>query len=410
MHIADIRSEAFKRSPHEELARALVNGPVVKVRVPIIGDVKFATTHEAVQSVLKGTDDFAVDARNAGHHSAFGVPFLPKSFRLLADNLLAMDDPRHQKLRRLADAPFRRVEIDKLHTRIAALTTERLDAFQSEDNPDIMPVFRELPLNVISEMLGLSEGARARLCTELSALSGAGSTFTIIRAMLKMGSIVKQIRREIDLARANPRPGLLNDLIQAEADGDTMSEDDLVAMVLVLFVAGHDTTTNLMSSGLQTLLTVPGAWETAQGLDADGWRIAVDELMRFCGPVQFTKPRFAKRDFEFYGVPLKRGEKVMALLAAANLDPVVFDGPLTLDLSRRPNRHVGWGGGPHICLGLHLAKMEVEIALSQIAARWPDLTIGGGLKWSKRLGTRGLMTFPVAYNDLPGQLDSGAGC
>ena len=398
MHTVDIRSTAFKRSPHEELARALVNGPVVKARVPIIGEVYFATTHEAVQSVLKGTDDFAVNARNAGHRSAFGIPLLPKSFRLLADNLLAMDDPRHQKLRRLADAPFRRVEIDKLRGRIEALANERLDAFESGDSPDIIPVFRELPLNVISEMLGLSEGARVRLGNELSALSGAGSTFTIIRAMFKMGRIVKQIRMEINLARASPRPGLLNDLIHAESDEDTMSEDDLVAMVLVLFVAGHDTTTNLMSSGLHTLLTFPGAWETARGLDADGWRMAVDEVMRFCGPVQFTKPRFAKHDIDFYGVSLKRGEKIMALLAAANLDPAVFDNPLKLDLSRRPNRHAGWGGGPHICLGLHLAKMEAEITLSQIVGRWPDMSIGGDLEWSKRLGVRGLVSFPVVRN------------
>lgn len=396
MHTVDIRTDAFKRAPHAELAAALQNGPIVKARLPIVGDVKLAATHASVHDVLKRVDDFAVDARNAGHRSAFGIPFLPKPFKLMADNLLAMDDPRHQKLRRFADAPFRRIEIDKLRARVEVLASEKLDEFQSNSDVNIVSVFRDLPINVISDLLGLSPEARDRLCNELSALTGVGSTIAIIRAMFRMGGVIKQIRHEIELARIAPRPGLLAELIKAEASGETMGEDDLVAMVLVLFVAGHDTTTNLLSSGLYTLLTVPGAWETAKALDADGWRIAVDELMRFCGPVQFTKPRFAKRDFEFYGVSLKRGEKIMALLAAANFDPRVFEDPLTLNLARRPNRHTGWGGGPHICLGLHLAKMEAEIVLSQIVARWPHLSISGEMVWSKRLGVRGLLVFPVA--------------
>ena len=399
MYTVDVRSKAFKCSPHAELVAALQHGPLVKARIPILGEVKFATTHQVVQDVLKGTDVFAVNARTAGHKQAFGVPFLPKSFKLLSDNLLAMDDPEHQRLRRLADAPFRRVEIDRLRGQIESLADAQLDAFEADKDSDIMTVFRALPIRVISDVLGLTDEARIRLVALLNGLTGAGSTVGLMIAMLKMGSVIKQIRAEIDLARLYPRPGLLSDLIRAEADGDKMSEDDLVAMVLVLFVAGHDTTTNLLSSGLYTLLTETGAWEEAIGLDDAGWRIAVDELMRFCGPVQLTKPRFARHDVNFHGVSLKRGEKVMALLAAANLDSAVFQDPLTLNLARRPNRHTGWGGGPHICLGLHLAKMETEITLSKIAKRWPKLVVGGDVSWSKRLGVRGLSFFPVVRNE-----------
>lgn len=399
MYAAEILSDAFKRSPHAELVRAMEHGPLVKARLPIVGNMKFAVSHAAVQGVLKGTGDFVVNARNAGHKTAFGLPFMPKSLKLLADNLLAMDDPEHQRLRRLADTPFRRVEIDKLRGRIEALADAQLDAFAERGASDIMTVFRDLPIRVISDMLGLIDEARDRLTKDIGAMTGSAKTFSILLAFAKMGGIIKHLRAEIERARVNPRPGLLNDLIQAEADGDKMDEDDLVAMVLVLFVAGHDTTTNLMSSGLHALMTEPGAWETAQGLDDDGWRIAVDELMRYCGPVQFTKPRFVRHDMDFHGVPLKRGEKVMALLAAANFDPAVFDDPMTLNLARRPNRHTGWGGGPHICLGLHLAKMETEITLSKIVRRWPNLALNGGTTWNKRMGVRGLMTFPVARND-----------
>ena len=277
--------------------------------------------------------------------------------------------------------------VDQYLDQVAAQNTPEVDLAET--------VFRPLPLRVISELLGLPEAAKNRLTQTMSGFSSASSTWGILRAMSGMGGVIKQLRVEIDRARQNPHPGLLSDLIQAEADGDKVSEDELVSLVLVLFVAGHDTTTNLLSSGLYTLQTEPGAWQTAHDLDEDGWRIAVDELMRFAMPVHMTKPRFIIEDTEIEGVSFKRGDKTIALLGAANLDPAEFDEPLRLNLSRRPNRHTGWGGGPHICLGLHLAKMETELTLSKIVARWPDLALGKGLKWSKRIGTRGLDVLPA---------------
>lgn len=398
MRKLNLTSMDFKITPHPVLAQALQDGPFALIKVPLLGHIKSALSHEAAQTVLKDTDRFAVNARNAGHKRAFGFPFIPKSLRLLTDNILSVDDPDHQRLRRLADTPFRRAAIETRRERVGELVDDYLDQIERSNDLEIdlaEMLFRPLPMKVISDLLGLTEAAQARLIATMSGFSGASSTFGILRALSGMGGVVKQLREEIDAARHNPRPGLLSELIQAEEEGGRMSEDELVSLVLVLFVAGHETTTNLVSSGLYELQTQPGAWETARTLDADGWRVAVDELMRFCVPVHMTKPRFVIRDTEVSGVPLKRGEKVMAVLGAANLDPAVFDEPLTLNLARRPNRHTGWGGGPHICLGLHLAKMEAELVLSKIVQRWPDLALGEGLKWSKRVGTRGLEEMPV---------------
>ena len=397
MRLLDIRSTAFKAAPHAILAEALQQGPLAQVKVPLLGSVYAALTHAGVQEVLKDSDRFAVDARNAGHGKPFGLFFVPKSMRLLSENILSLDDPDHQRLRRLADAPFRRAAIETGREAVSALADRLLDALPTDSAAvDLAEtVFRPLPIRVISTLLGLTDAAQVRLMDTMSAFSGASSTWGILRALTQMGSVIKQLRAEIALARKDPQPGLLSELIQAEADGGKMSEDELVSLVLVLFIAGHETTTNLLSSGLHALRTEPGAWDTAKRLDADGWRIAVDELMRFTLPVHMTKPRFVIDDTELAGVPLKRGDKVLALLGAANLDPAVFDAPLELDLTRRPNRHTGWGGGPHICLGLHLAKMETELALSKIVERWPNLTLGEGLKWSKRIGTRGLEAMPV---------------
>ena len=398
MRSLDIRSLAFKSAPHQPLADALQAGSFAQVRMPLLGPIKSALSHEIVHTVLKDTDRFAVDARHAGHRQAFGLPFIPKSLRLVSENLLSLDDPDHQRLRRLADAPFRRAAIEAGRQQVAARVDAYLDRISAKDVGEVDladAIFRPLPLQVISDMLGLTEAARARLTQTMSGFSGASSTWGILRALTGMSGVVKQLRLEIETARRAPQPGLLSDLIHAESDDGKMSEDELVSLVLILFIAGHDTTTNLLSGGLHALRTEPGAWQAAKRLDAEGWRIAVDELMRFAMPVFMTKPRFVRQDTELAGMPLVRGEKVMALLGAANLDPAVFDDPMTLNLSRRPNRHTGWGGGPHICLGLHLAKMEAELVLSKIVERWPDLTLGASIKWSKRIGTRGLDALPV---------------
>ena len=398
MQKLDIRSEAFKRAPHPILIEALGRAPFAQVKLPLLGTFTAALSHEGVQRILKDSEYFAVDARNAGHKRAFGLPFMPKSMRLLAENILGLDDPDHQRLRRLADAPFRRAAIELQRDRVGAMVDGYLDALAASDQPEpdlISTVFRPLPLNVISQMLGLTEEARQRLVAIMDRFSAGSSSWSLLKAMSGLGGVVKQLRVEIEHARKDPRPGLLSELIHAEAEGGKMSEDELISLVLVLFVAGHDTTINLLSSGLHALKTESGAWETAKTLDEDGWRIAVDELMRFALPVHMTKPRFVIQDTELNGQSFKRGDRVIALLGAANLDANVFDDPATLDLARRPNRHQGWGGGAHICLGLHLAKMEAELALSKLIARWPQLDLGTDLRWSKRMGTRGLDQMPV---------------
>jgi len=397
MRKLDLNTLSFKAAPHAALTEAREDGPFARVKVPLFGPIRAALTHEAVQAVLKESDRFAVNARNAGHRKAFGFPFLPKSFRLLAENILALDDPDHQRIRRLADTPFRRAAIETRRDSVATLVDGLLDQVAEKPSPvDLTEhVFRPLPVQVITHLLGMTDAAKERLITIMSGLTASSSTLGILRALSGMGGVVKQLRAEIEAARRDPRPGLLSELIQAEAEGGQMSEDELISLVLVLFVAGHETTTNLLSAGLYDLQTQPGAWDTAKTLDGDGWRVAVDELMRFSVPVHMTKPRFVIHDTEIAGEAFNRGDKVIAVLGAANLDPAVFDQPLALDLARRPNRHTGWGGGPHICLGLHLAKLETEVTLSKIVERWPNLSLGGGLKWSKRLGVRGLERMPV---------------
>jgi cytochrome P450 len=198
--------------------------------------------------------------------------------------------------------------------------------------------------------------------------------------------------------RRDPRLGLMSELVHARQAGEQMSDDELVTMV---FVAGHETTPHLLSASIYTLLTEPGAAETFRGLEGEALSAAIAELMRFTGPVQMTKPRFVREDMAFESRALKRGQKVMGLLTAGNVDQDVFDNPLALDLARRPNRHLGWGSGPHMCLGLHLAMAEAEIALSELFRRAPGMKLQAPpdtLKWIKRSGLRGLAALPVSLS------------
>lgn len=398
----DLTSQAFKRSPHAALAQLVEAGPFCEVKLPLFGTMLATTRHAASQALLKDTEHFAVDARNAGHKSAFGMPFLPKVFRTLANNVLSLDDPDHKRLRRLADGPFRRTSIDAMRPLIRQQVDRLLDDYVASGNPDLVAGFcRKLPLQVIYTVLGMSAATQARFDATMGAFSAGESPLALVRAVFALRPMLKTLRAELDDLRRNPRPGLMSELVHAEQEGDQLSEDELVTMVFILFVAGHETTTHLLSTSVFTLLTEPGALDTFRRLEGDALSVAVDELMRFTGPVQMTKPRFVREDMAFEGRELKKGEKVMALLAAGNLDPAVFDDPLRLDLGRQPNRHLGWGNGPHICLGLHLAKAEAEIALSELVRRAPGLALmtePDQLKWLKRSGLRGLQALPITLS------------
>lgn len=393
-----LTGQPYLRAPHETLAAALAAGPMAETNIYVFGRVRLVLSHAGITEFLKDADHFTVDARKAGHSSAFGMRFLPKSLQILAENLLTLDEPDHTRLRRLSDAPFRKAAIDGLRPSVEAQCEALLAGMERSGNTDLVTgLCRPLPLQVICDLLGLTGARREGLTRVFAGMSG-GSTLEIIRLLMKTGWVQDEFRKEFAEVRAAPRPGLISELVHAQADDGRLSEDELIAMVFILFAAGHETTTHFISSTVWTMLTRPGMREEVAAMDEAALSVATDEFMRYCGPVQFTKPRYARDDTEFLGQTLKRGKPVCAALAAGNLDPAVFEDPLTLNLSRRPNRHLGWGWGPHLCLGLHLAKAECETAVRQVLARWPGVAIDGdpmALRWSPRQGVRGLVSLPL---------------
>ena len=186
--------------------------------------------------------------------------------------------------------------------------------------------------------------------------------------------------------------------MRVEKEGGQISRDEMVAMVFLLLLAGHETTTHLISGSVYELLPNPGLRDW---LEEDWSRagLAVEEFLRFISVVQFTKPRFVRKDIELGGVRLRKGDKIMPMLAAANFDPQANPHPEKLDLARKPNRHLAFGTGIHFCLGHQLARLEGICALKALFRRWPKLELAvdeSQIKWRKRPGLKAVEHLPVA--------------
>lgn len=388
----DVAAGSATADPFPVLARLRDAGEVVPIRVPFLGRAWTTTSHGAAETLLKDQARFVSEGRNAGVPGIERILWwMPGSLKVLADNMLLKDEPDHKRLRTLVNHAFARRGILEMRDDVTRIADRLIDGF-GEGPVDLVEAYaRALPLDVICELLGLPDSDRADFAEWTRAIALIGSPFGVIRMVRSLGRFVRYMREQIDLARQDPRPGLISALVEAEADGDRLSEDELVAMVATLLVAGFETTTHLISGGLHALESHPEqkAWLLA---DPDA-RIeqAVEELLRYCSPVQSTKQRFVAADTVLAGQPLRRGELILANLAAANADPAVFEAPDTLRPDRFPNPHLSFGSGIHFCLGLQLARLEAQVAITRLYARLPELALrapepGDRLK---RYGLRG---------------------
>ena len=194
--------------------------------------------------------------------------------------------------------------------------------------------------------------------------------------------------------RADPREDLLTALVQAADGSDRLSDDELVAMVIILVVAGHETTANTLCTGVLHLLEHPERLEQLRG-DLGLVPTAVEELLRYDAATRNSVARYAVDDIEVGGEVVRKGEKLFVSLHAADHDPAEFDDPLSLDLARSPNRHLGFGGGAHYCLGAAVARMELQVALRSLLERYPTIELAGPVRWRPSFIIRGLESLPL---------------
>lgn len=323
---------------------------------------------------------------------------MPAAFAPLARNMLDLDPPDHTRLRALVHKAFTPAIVEGMRARIQQLSDELIDRFRGRRAFDLIREYaRPIPTTVIAEVLGVPASDRMRFQRWSGAIVAANSPLGIIRALPHVLFFMRYIRRLVEERRRAPREDLLTRLVAAEDSGDRLNADELVAMIFLLLVAGQETTVNLIGNGVLALLENPRQLEALRETPTMIGS-AVEELLRFAGPLETATERFAREPVEYGGVTIPAGALVYAVLASANRDNEQFPYPDRLDLKRSPNRHLAFGQGLHYCLGAPLARLETQIAIGNLVAHVPDLRLALAperLRWKRGLVLRGLRSLSL---------------
>jgi cytochrome P450 len=390
----DFTSQDFFRDPIAAVKRLRAAGPVVEVRLPIIGRVWMTTTQEMASRVLKDSQVFTV--RN-DDGAVVGLRWwMPRIFRV---NMLAVDGPDHTRLREIVEEAFRRRAVLDMEPRIRAIADELAGDLFAQGSPvDLVSRYaRMLPLSVICELLGLPLADRPKFMAWAGRAMASAPVRDLLRVAPSLVAMKGYLEQQLEHARKVGGEGLIAELVRVEKEGARLSRDEMVAMVFLLLVGGHESTTHLISGSVFELAKNPGLRDWL----AQDWsraNLAVEEFLRYVSPVPLSKPRFVRQDMDLDGVRLKRGDKIMAMLVAANLDPAANEASEKLDLERRPNHHMAFGTGIHFCLGHLLARLEAKCALEALYRRWPKLELAvqpGQIRWRNRPGLRAIISLPV---------------
>ncbi len=304
------------------------------------------------------------------------IPWVPKVFKPLERNMLALDGADHTRLRGLVHKAFTPGLIEVMRMRIQSLTDELLDAVAGTGRMDLIGDYAlPLPTTIIAEMLGVPAGDQHKFHRWSSALMATStSTWGKLKAIPNIMAFMGYIRRLVKLREADPRDDLTSALVSARESGDRLSEDELQAMIFLLLIAGHETTVNLLGNGVLALLERPDQMARLRD-DPELVKPAVEELLRYDSPVQMSSERYACEDVTIAGVKIAHGDMVFPILGSANRDERQFERPDELDITREPNRHLSLGQGVHYCLGAPLARMEGQIALNTLLRRLPELRL-----------------------------------
>lgn len=322
----------------------------------------------------------------------------------LRSHMLVVDGAEHGRLRRLVLAAFTRRRVEALAPSIQATTDALLDdltaAAKDGGAVDLVAGFAyPLPMTVICDLLGVPAGLRDDLHDGVQVMA-RGIGMTDEEFLPRFDNFLETLQELVAAKRRDPQDDLLSALIAVRDGGDALSEDELSSMAFLLVAAGHETTVNLIGNGVHALLTHPDQWEL---LRDEPTRIpdAVEEFLRWCGPVQVTFPLLAAVPVELAGCAIAPGDIVIPAVFPANRDPAHIADPDVLDVTRGTSTHLAFGHGIHHCLGASMARLEARIAFETLLRRFPGLRLAGSadeLMWAPSFLFHGLMHLPVHLN------------
>jgi cytochrome P450 len=397
----DLGSQETLRNPAAFYRQLREQEPLFKIDFGGLVIWIISATYDETIELLKDPR-FVKDTRSVYGNSAQSLPY-GETMQLLSQNMLGADPPDHTRLRGLVSKTFTPRMIEQLRPRIQQITDELLDAVQEKGQMDLVEEFAlPLPITVISEMLGISVEVRSQF---------RGLTQRLINAFLISGpeqmtavatagqAFISYIKALVEEKRAHPGDDMTSSLLHVEENGDTLSENELISMIWLLIVAGHETTVNLISNGVLALLQAPEQMHLLQQEPAL-ISSAIEELLRYTAPVVFGGARWASEDITLHGQVIHKGEIIRPVLSSANTDPQHFADPETLNIRREVNRHLAFGKGIHVCLGAPLARLEGQIAIGTLLQRLPHLQLAcqpEELTWNPIPNLRGLTKLPVTF-------------
>jgi cytochrome P450 PksS len=389
----NITTPEHKANLYAFYARLRAEAPVYSTILPDRRRAWLVTRYDDVVMVLKD-ERFAKDMSIAAKKV-----WIPGPFKELARNMLHRDGADHTRLRALVQQAFTPRLVEQMRPRIQSLAADLLDAVRGRPSFDLLRDFAQpIPTTIIAEMLGVPVADSPRFQRWSRAIvSLSPSIWGIVRVIPPLWLFMRYIRKLVRARRAVPRDDLMSALVHSEEGGEHLSEEEVVAMVCLLLIAGHETTVNLIGNGMLALLQFPDQLEKLRQ-NPSLIRPAVEELLRYDGPLETATDRFAREDMTLAGVTIPRGELVFAAIGSANRDERQFANPDTLDITREPNRHLAFGLGSHFCLGAALARLEGQVAISTLLRRAALLRLAVApemLRWRRGLAVHALEALPV---------------
>jgi cytochrome P450 len=400
----DLYSYEFREQTHETYAAMREQDPVFK-QPGLDGTtpIWFVTRHEDALAVLLDDERFVLDpalALTPEELEARGETF--QADPRVNTNLLTKDGDDHRRLRRLVSKAFTPRMVEGLRPRVQEVADDLIDAVEPRGEMNLVDDFAfPLPIIVICELLGIPSEDRDRFREWSNLFVSPALTEEEQQAFaVAIEQFLGYLHELFEQRRADPGDDLVSALVQAEEAGDTLSEDELYSMVVLLIVAGHETTVSLIGNSVLALLSHPEELERLKA-DPDAVPDAVEELLRFDSPVERSITRWATTDVEVGSQTIRRGDLVVAVIGSANRDPDRFPEAERLDLTRGDAKHLGFGRGPHFCLGAPLARLEAEIALRTLFDRLPSLRLAieeKDLYWRPIPLFRSLASLPVAWD------------
>ncbi|HDR4406628.1 TPA: cytochrome P450, partial [Bacillus thuringiensis] len=319
----------------------------------------------------------------------------------LTTHMLNSDPPNHSRLRSLVQKAFTPKMIAQLDKRIEKIADDLISDIERKGTLNLVDDYSfPLPIIVISEMLGIPKEDQAKFRIWSHAVIASPETPEEIKETEKqLSEFITYLQYLVDIKRKEPKEDLVSALILAESEGHKLSARELYSMIMLLIVAGHETTVNLITNTVLALLENPNQLQLLKDnpklIDS-----AIEEGLRYYSPVEVTTARWAAEPFQIHDRTIEKGDMVVIALASANRDETVFENPEVFDITRENNRHIAFGHGSHFCLGAPLARLEAKIAITTLFNRMPELQIKGNreeIKWQGNYLMRSLEELPLTF-------------